>query len=135
MARYFHRKITRFGLPISEIKDILRKEEKTLTQTDQKNLWQFWDLFKKTITFTGATLRIKTGESLFSLSNTDLIERFETVFSSTEVINGARYTTILRQIDTIHDWYIYLKSGGIHEIQKIYKEVFPKIMSAIPDNL
>lgn len=58
MMRYFHRKIQQIGLYIPKIEIIIKKAEDELTSEDQHTLFQFWDAFKKMISYIGAAIRV-----------------------------------------------------------------------------
>lgn len=130
MARYFHRKIIGIWVDISDMIEILEKNEEELNKNDQKELWKFWDNFKKNISFMGVLLRKKTWKSLFHLKNRDLFDRFcqEFDINPNDLEN---YLKLLESIKNIHDWYAFLKKNWITQIIYIYRNVFHRIFDAI----
>ena len=80
MMRYFRRKINNIGERLYEVEELLKKDPGYLNSQDQKTLRNLWNDFKKVITLIALSIRIKTGNSHFSLSDKDLIEEFQNSF-------------------------------------------------------
>jgi hypothetical protein len=129
MMRYFHRKIAQFWTHISSIEIILDKWYKELSNEDQKELFNFWDGFKKIVTYIGSSIRVASWKSVFHLKDRELFEEWCRIFwwetSIREVFEN--YTKILERIKTVADWYNFLKNWWIEEIVKIYNELFTLI--------
>ena len=126
MMRYFHRKVAEFWTHIFGIETILSKWYNDLTREDQKELFNFWDAFKKIITYIGSSIRVQSGKSVFHLKDRAHFQEWRKNFWWEESIGEVfeNYTRILESIKTIADWYNFLKNWWIEEIVKIYDELF-----------
>lgn len=130
MMRYFQRKLKDMGDYLYKVEIILEKNPEDIDRHDQRALWTLWDSFKKMISLIATSLRIKTGKSLFSLPDKELIAEFQQVFPHSD--DYTKYIHILEQVRNIRNWYDFLQNAQNREILRdFYEDVFNTSTEAI----
>lgn len=129
MMRYFHRKIQSLWMHLNTVENILKTPKENLSNEQQRALFDFWDLFKKLITYIGASIRVHSWKSVFHLNDTDLFMEFAKIFSMNkdEIQYISVYVSILKDIRNMDDWYEFLKNGWIKKIVSVYNSLFWRI--------
>lgn len=133
MLRHFFRKVNSIWENLAKSELIVQMKETRIWVSQQKDLWKLWDDFKKMLSLCTLAVRLKTWKSLFSQSDTIIIEKFNEIFQPN--IDMSRYLQVLNKIQDIKTWYEYLKDWGVEEIQEIYTTIFIPFMNAVDKKL
>lgn len=134
MARYFHRKWVELWNNFWKILPILWKNKNKISLQEQKDLWQFWDSFKKMIALYTLAIRIETWESHFSAQDEEILRLFK-IYFDVSLVDTWKYLEVLQKVRNIEDWYEYLKNWWLVEIKEIYNKVYKPFVKAIWEKL
>jgi len=133
MARYFLRKINAFSQNIQKIDHlVMRKTKQDIDINDQKDIWNTWDTFKKMMSLITIILRIQSNKSLFSESDSIILDNFSYIFGND--IDISKYILVLESITNISDWYDFLyhaDNDGLRILQEIYTDIFIPMTNVI----
>lgn len=141
MIRFFLRKVNTIPQNISEMGFLLMRawrwiEHESLDENYQRKLWHCWDNFKKMISLITIVIRIRENDSLFSESDTQILEKFNTSFwINTDI---SQYIEILKSIKDIWDWHNFLENNslqGLDIVKDMYKNIFLPMINSIDKNM
>ena len=133
MLRHFARKVNSLWEWLAKVELIVKIQESEITMQNQKDLWKFWDNFKKMLSLCVLAVRVETQESYFARSDQFIMNRFTDIFNPG--VDISRYIGIMRSTHDIRDWYSYLKNWWIEELQDIYTDIFIPLINAIDNKL